>query len=353
MDARARPRSTISDVARAAGVSRGAVSLALNGRPGVAHETRDRIRRAAAEIDFRPNPAARALAGARVGALGLIVTRDADLIGSDPFFAHFLAGVETVLAEEGYALLLQVVGIAAGEADAEERAYRRLAEDNRVDGVFLLDLRVDDPRPGLLVRLGLPSVAVGKRPGEPPGVDVWPDDGVGIDAVVEHLLALGHRRVALVGGTPGYVHAIARRAAAIAALSARGLEPTHDVGGDFTAGGGAEATSLLLAAPERPTAVIYANDLMAIGGLGAARRAGVAVPESLSIVGFDDVPLAAHLTPPLTTVRQDARAWGVTAAATLVRLLGVSERDVPSVPAPVAVFRQSTAPPRGAREEIR
>lgn len=353
MDVRARPRTTIVDVARAAGVSRGAVSLALNGRPGVAQATRERILRAAAEIGFRPHPAARALAGARVGALGLIVTRDADLIGSDPFFAHFLAGVESVLTEEGYALLLQVVGVADGEAGAEERAYRRLAEDNRVDGVFLLDLRVDDPRPELLARLGLPAVPVGERPGPTSDSTLWPDDGVAVDAVVEHLLALGHRRVALVGGTPGYVHAIARRAAAIAALAARGFEPTHDVDGDFTADGGAAATRLLLAAHERPTAVIYANDLMAIGGLGAARRAGVAVPESLSIVGFDDVPLAAHLTPPLTTVRQEARAWGGTAAATLVRLLGVSERDVPPVPAPVVVFRQSTAPPRGAREEIR
>jgi LacI family repressor for deo operon, udp, cdd, tsx, nupC, and nupG len=281
------------------------------------------------------------------------VTRDADLIGSDPFFAHFLAGVESVLAEEGYALLLQVVGPTAGEEDAEARAYRRLAEDNRVDAVFLLDLRVDDPRPELLVRLGLPSVAVGKRPGEPSGADVWPDDGIGVEALVEHLLALGHERVALVGGTPGYVHANARRAAAIGALSARGLEPTHDVGGDFTADGGAAATSLLLAAHERPTAILYANDLMAIGGLGAARRIGVAVPESLSIAGFDDVPLAAHLAPALTTVRQDARAWGVTAASMLLRLLGVSDREVPVVPAPVPVFRQSTASPWGAREEIR
>jgi DNA-binding LacI/PurR family transcriptional regulator len=348
MELGARARTTIADVARGAGVSRGAVSLALNGRPGVADETRTRILRTATELGFRPHPGARALAGARAGALGLVVARDAELLGSDPFFAHFLAGVESVLAEEGHALLLQVVG---DDPAVEERAYRRLAEDGRVDGAFLLDLRSDDPRPEILARLGLPSVAVGARPHEPSGTGSWPDDGIAIAALVEHLVALGHRRIALVGGTPGYVHAIARREAAVRALAAHGLAPAGDIRGGFTAEGGARATEELLAAAEPPTAILYANDLMAIGGLAAARRAGVAVPEALSIVGFDDVPLAAYLAPPLTTVRQDARGWGATAAATLLRELEVSDRPIPPVPPPLPVFRQSTAPP--AREEIR
>src|SRR5919108_3527958 len=138
----AKRRPTIADVARRAGVSKGAVSFALNGRPGVAAVTRQRILDAADALGWRPSHRARSLSVSRAFALGLVIARDPGLLGSDPFFPAFIAGVESVLASEGQALVLQVVGTGA----AEEEGYRRLAQDSRVDGVFLTDLRRGDPR---------------------------------------------------------------------------------------------------------------------------------------------------------------------------------------------------------------
>ncbi|MGH9282733.1 MAG: LacI family DNA-binding transcriptional regulator, partial [Acidimicrobiales bacterium] len=130
-------RPTILDVARRAGVSKGAVSFALNGRPGLAPATRDRILVAARELEWRPSPRARALSHSRAFALGLVMSRPPALLGADPWFAQFLAGIESTLAGQGMALVLQVVGAGA----PEEEGYRRLAQDARVDGVFLIDLR--------------------------------------------------------------------------------------------------------------------------------------------------------------------------------------------------------------------
>ncbi|MEO7449156.1 MAG: LacI family DNA-binding transcriptional regulator, partial [Humibacillus sp.] len=147
-------RPTISDVATAAGVSKGAVSFALNGRDGVSAETRERILEAAKSLGWRPSARARALSTSRAMAVGLVIARPPETLSADPFFSVFIAGVETVLSTRGQSLVLQVVPPTLREADA----YRRLADEGRVDGVFLTDLIVDDPRPALLRELGLPAV---------------------------------------------------------------------------------------------------------------------------------------------------------------------------------------------------
>jgi DNA-binding LacI/PurR family transcriptional regulator len=349
-------RPTIRDVAERAGVSKGAVSFALNGRPGVAPATRDRILDAASELGWRPSSRARALVRARADALGLVLSRQPELLGADPFFAQFLAGVETALAGRGMALILQVV-TAAGDAgvEAESASYRRIAAEGRADGVFLTDLRVDDPRIPLLVELGLPAVVVGQPVGDCPFPAVVVDDRVGVADAVAHLLALGHRRIAFVGGTEGYVHSLSRRAAWRGALEAAGVAPGPELAGDFTGPGGAAATRALLDLRERPTAIVFANDLMAVAGMGVALGAGLAVPDDLSIVGFDDIPLAAHVVPALTTVRQDAQAWGRAAAEALLALTAAGDAcgqrepvgDVRLDPSQL-VIRSSTTSPRGS-----
>ncbi|HSE70097.1 MAG TPA: LacI family DNA-binding transcriptional regulator, partial [Nocardioidaceae bacterium] len=160
------PRPTINDVARAAGVSKGAVSFALNNRPGLATETRERILTVARELGWTPNSRARALSVSRSFAVGLVMARPPVTLRADPFFPSFIAGLESVLSENGYALLLQVVP----EHDHEHRSYRRLAEEGRVDGVFVTALHVDDTRPARLAERGLPAVIVGPALGEP----FWP-----------------------------------------------------------------------------------------------------------------------------------------------------------------------------------
>ncbi|MBM0255684.1 LacI family DNA-binding transcriptional regulator [Micromonospora sp. 4G55] len=214
-------RPTIIDVARAAGVSKGAVSFALNGRPGVAEETRRRILAVAKELGWTPSHRARALSTSRAFAVGLVLARPPELLGADPFFPAFIAGVERVLAEQSQALVLQVVT----SQRAEEDGYRRLAADGRVDGVFLLDLRVADPRIALLEELGLPAVTLGRPDVASPFPAVLVDDRPGIAAAVRHLVELGHRHVAHVAGPDHFLHGSARRDAWENALRDAGLSP--------------------------------------------------------------------------------------------------------------------------------
>ena len=331
------------DVARRAGVSKGAVSFALNDRPGVAPQTRDRILAAARELGWQPSTRARALSRSRAFAVGLVLRRAPELLGADPFFPQFLAGVESALAERDNALVLQFVG---DDDEAEAASYRRLAGQGRVDGVFLNDIRVRDHRFHLLAGLGLPAVAVGRPAGPCPFPMVTVDDRQGVTATVEHLLGLGHRRVGFVGGTEGYVHSRSRRTAWRAALRSAGVTPGPELTADFTGPGGAAATRALLELADPPTAIVYANDVMAIAGMGVAVGRGLAVPGDLSVAGFDDVPLAAHVAPPLSTVRQDAQAWGRKAAEVLLAVgEGRAAADVELPPA-TPVFRASTGPPR-------
>ena len=180
-------RPTINDVARVAGVSKGAVSFAFNDRAGLSPETRARILAAAAELGWTPSSRARALSVSRALAVGLVIARPPETLRADPFFPSFIAGVESELATHGYALLLQVVP----EHDGEQQTYRRLAVEGRVDGVFLTDLLVEDPRPALLEELGLPTVIVGPArrsrpgrrwgsttaPGSPPSWSTWSPRG--------------------------------------------------------------------------------------------------------------------------------------------------------------------------------
>jgi DNA-binding LacI/PurR family transcriptional regulator len=340
-------RVTIGDVAARAKVSKSSVSFVFNGRGGVGEETRDRILKAADELGWRPDARARALSRSRAQALGLVVRRAPELLSTDPFFPQFVAGVESGLSEIGYALVLQVV-----DSDETERnAYVRFAHESRVDGVFLTDLRTDDDRPAALADLGLPCVLVG--PTGPGGSDIEPigvDDSAGIRRAVRHLYALGHRRIAHVAGAGRYVHSDVRRRAWIDEMTQLGLEPGPIIDADFSGASGARATHELLDMSRPPSAIVYANDLMAIAGMSAAADRGVRVPADLSIVGFDDIPLAPYIVPPLTTVRQDVFAWGAVCARSLVALVEGSDAPPTHLPAVEFIVRGSTGPARGRLE---
>ena len=333
--------TTITDVARAAGVSKAAVSFALNDKPGVAADTRARILAVARDLGWTPSLRGRALSVSRALAVGLVLARDPETLAADPFFGHFIAGIETVLSVRGYALMLQVVG----DHDSEHQSYRQLAANGRVDGVFLTDMRVDDPRPRLLDDLGLPTVVIGPAPGDGPWSAVSIDDKLGIAAAVEHLVSLGHRNIAHVSGSTELVHSVSRREAWARAVSDAGLPAGTCITSDFSAQGGASATSALLSLDEPPTAIVYANDLMAVAGMSTAISRGVEVPGQLSITGFDDAPLSAYIQPALTTVRTDVVGWGRAAAMQLLALIDHVACPQIDLPAPEFVIRASTAPP--------
>jgi DNA-binding LacI/PurR family transcriptional regulator len=334
--------TTITDVARAAGVSKAAVSFALNDRPGLAADTRARILAVARELGWTPSLRGRALSVSRALAVGLVIARTPETLGADPFFGYFISGIETVLSERGYALMLQVVGDEA----TEHESYRQLAANGRVDGVFLTDMRVDDLRPQLLDALRLPTVVIGPAPASGLWSAVNINDQLGITAAVEHLIGLGHRNIAHVAGPTELVHSVSRRNAWERAVSDAGLPPGLCITSDFSAQGGASATSQLLDLDEPPTAIVYANDLMAIAGMSTAISRGVEVPGQLSVTGFDDAPLSAYIQPALTTVRTDVVGWGRAAATQLLAVIDREDGSDIDLPAPEFVIRASTAPPR-------
>jgi DNA-binding LacI/PurR family transcriptional regulator len=191
-------RPTIADIARRAGVTKAAVSFALNGQPGVSAATRERILAIAAEIGFEPNSAARALSDGRAGAFGLIIDRPARTLGSEVFFMQLISGIQAELAQNHITLLFTLA-----EDQAEEiRMYRTWWAQRKVDGVFLVDLQVRDRRIGVLEELSMPAVVLGTPRGAGRLPAVWQDDRAATQAVVGYLAGLGHRRIARVGGFP-------------------------------------------------------------------------------------------------------------------------------------------------------
>lgn len=341
-------KATIGAVAERAGVSKATVSLAYSGKRPVSEETRRRVFEAAAELGWTASESARALATSRTAAIGLVIARRPEVISTDPFFPRFIAGCETVLAEVGMSLLLSVVST---EED-ETAAYRRYAA-GRVDGVILLDLEVDDRRPQLVAELGLPAVRLDpagsedapEANGSEPIPSVRAENASAVRELVDLLAAAGHRRIAHVSGPLQYVHGVDRRDAFVAAMTEKGLDPSLVVEGDFTAASGRERTAELLDLPRRPTAILYANDVMAIAGLSLARSRGLRVPEDLSVTGFDDSDLAAHLSPGLTSVSTDAEAAGALTVRTLLEVLdGTAPATVRGI-GPVVVRRESVGPP--------
>jgi len=327
-----KPRQpTITDVARLAGTSKATVSFVVNGRPRVATGTRARVWAAAQELGWTPSHRARALSSSRAYALGLVFARAPETLGSDPFFAPFIGGVEAALAEVDQALLLRFVVVGG----PEESAYRKLRDQGRVDGVVLADIRHQDPRIELLASLGLAAVTLNRTDLPSPFPAVTLDDRQGTREAVDYLVGLGHERIGYVGGPEVYLHSTRRRLAWQHALQSHGLPAATFVETDFSASGGAVAMGQVLALPAaaRPTAILFANDSMAIAGIVAAQQAGLEVPRDLSFVGFEDCELAAHLNPPLTTIRSDSFAWGRTAAEVLLEFVrtgdGADGRTLP------------------------
>jgi DNA-binding LacI/PurR family transcriptional regulator len=333
-------RPTIADVAARAGVSKGLVSFALNNRPGIAPQTRERILAIAKDMGWQPSVRARSLSVDRSFALGLVITRDPEIITGDPFYPSFIAGVERELAPAGQALVLSVVP----DEETELATYRKLTADRRIDGVFITDLRHDDARIALAQELGLPAVTLGHPETRSPFPAVSMGDTAGIEAAVDHLVELGHRRIAHVAGPSHMLHGSRRREAFEVAMRRAGLDPRNVIETDFKAADGAEATRQLLARDDRPTAIVYANDPMAVAGLGAAQRAGLRVPHDLSITGFDGFDIAEYVYPALSTVLTDAVSWGMVAARVLLRLISGESTEDTDLPPARFVVRESTAP---------
>jgi DNA-binding LacI/PurR family transcriptional regulator len=336
-------RVTIKDVAAAAGVSKGAVSLAFNDKPGVSEATRARIFAAARQLGWAPNSSARSLSRQSVDTIGLAICRPARLLGLEPFYMEFISGIESVLAERNCSLLLRLVGSLEEETRLQQSWWR----ERQIAGSILVDFHQEDPRTGPLRELGLPAVAVGHPTLTGGFPSVWTDDAVAVAEAVRYLAALGHRRIARVGGPAGLGHSAIRAKAFEETMAALGLDGRPHVETGFSGEEGARATRSLLLSADRPTAIVYDNDLMAVAGLGVAAEMGVSVPDELSLLAWDDSQLCRLTHPTLSAMSHDVHGFG--AQVTRVLFDVIAGQDVVSRPVatPSLVPRASTAPPRG------
>jgi DNA-binding LacI/PurR family transcriptional regulator len=327
---------SIKDIARIAKVSHSTVSRALQKPDSVNRDTADRIRTLARSLGYRPNVVARSLSTRRTRTLGCVVTTVAD-----PFIAEVVAGIEEVAQREGYAVHL---ANSSGDPEREIGVVRSFGE-RRVDGVLVMASRVGSLYRPLLDELSVPLVLIdNQHPGEF-GRSISIDDRGGAHLAVGHLLELGHRRIAYIGDRNGLQSDADRLAGWRDGLCAAGIDPPGELiaQGDGKPEGGLRAMEGLLALRALPTAIFCYNDMTAMGALRALHAHGIETPRRMSVVGFDDLPLAQFLEPPLTTVRQPRVEMGRRAAAMMLGALrGESPGERIVVPATLVV-RGSTA----------
>jgi DNA-binding LacI/PurR family transcriptional regulator len=335
-------RPTIAEIAARAGVSIGAVSYALNGRPGVSEKTRRLILEIADEIGWRPSVAARSLSGSRAHSVGLLIARPADTLGVEPFFMRFIAGLEGELSRHGVGLLLQFVD----DHRAAIEAMRRCWAERRVDGMVLTDLWTEDARIPVVEELRIPAVLVGGPRADSRLPSVWTDDTAAVTSAVDYLVALGHRRLARVAGLPALEHTQVRIGAFRAAAEAHHVAGAEVIETDFTWEAGVQATRTLLSRRDRPTAIMYDNDVMAAAGLTVAQEMGLAVPDELSVVAGDDSQLCYLVRPALTALARDIQAYGVHTARVLMEVIdGHSPASQPEGPTRLVVRASTARPP--------
>lgn len=334
-----RSRVTLVDVAKLASVDKAIVSRVVNSDPALVIRpgTRERVLDAIRELDYRPNVTARSLRTAKAGTLGLVIPDFAN-----PVYAEIITGAESAALARGHVL---VTGSSSGEHAGLER-YLDLLGQGRVDGLLLAGGPTGPQEQQKLERLGLPWMMVNRRGHGTHDRYVILDDMQAAQLAVRHLIGLGHRRIWHVAGPAGADTARRRTAGYRHAMRAAGLHVhAEDLArGDYTPGGGAQATVELLRRGE-PTAVFVANVASAVGVLDVLRRARLDVPGDVSVVAVHDLPLAEHLVPALTTVRMPLQAAGARA----VELLLSTEPDEPVAEVVrdsiELIERESTAPP--------
>jgi DNA-binding LacI/PurR family transcriptional regulator len=336
-------RVTINEIARRSGVSKGAVSYALNGRPGVSPKTRARILDVARELGWAPNRTARLLSGSRTDTVGLILARDARTLGSEPFYMEFVAGLESELSPRSYGLLVQLTA----DLDDELALYPKWSSERRVDGVVVVDVRVDDPRIAALRLLQIPAVFAGDPSMTGGFTTVWTDDSTAMDAAVQHLAELGHSRLARVAGLPELSHVQIRDRAFDRALHRYGMTG-RIVHADFSAQAGREATGQVMQDESPPTVILFDNDLMAVAALSTLTEQGVAVPGQVSLLAWADSAMCEVTHPQLSVMSHDVMGFGAHVGRRLFGLLDGAEPAAYLDATPRLVVRASTAAPVGS-----
>ena len=335
---------TIKDIARQAGVTHATVSRALHGSPLISAETGARIRQIAAEVGYLPSAAARSLKTNRSQVLGVIVSHIAD-----PFFSEILQGIDEIAQQGGYSLFIA----AAQHSLAREQAIVKTMRAHRVDGVIICSTPFSAEQSQLLLSYNTPSVVINNQSAEDYRYSIYHDDLYGSQQVTQHLLDLGHRRIAYLGSALSARANFQRLMGFKERMQAAGIPvPEHFIreveANDPEAASQAIEHFLALAKP--PTAIFCFNDMLAMGALKGLQQAGLSVPQDCSVAGFDNITFSAYTNPPLTTFDQPKREIGIQAARLLLGLLDHTEADSPPPTIQTLrgtlLVRASTAPPR-------
>jgi DNA-binding LacI/PurR family transcriptional regulator len=327
---------SIKDIARLARVSHPTVSRALQNSPLVNPKTAEKIRRIAKESGYRASAIARGLVTRRTRTIGLVVTSIAD-----PFTSQVVSGIEQAANDHGYSVFL-----ADSNADPErERKIVQAFAEQRVDGILVTSSRVGALYLPLLSEMMVPIILVNDQH---PGAfvhSVMICNQEGSRAVAEHMVELGHRRIAFIGDQFGYQSDTERLAGYREALEAAGIPQLSEyvVRGDGKPEAGMRAMDQLLSLNNPPTAVCCYNDMTALGAMRSVRMRGLRVPQDISVAGFDDLFVASYTEPRLTTVRQPMRRMGQLAMENLIKLISDQESAVRIRVKPELIIRESTA----------
>jgi len=332
-------RVTIADVAVRAGVSKTAVSFAFNNPERLGQATLERVLGVAHDLGYTPHPAARALSMRRSGTIGVLVPQRLSAVFANPFVSELIQGLGELCEEHDLTLLL------VPPLDGSLEGAIRQAS---VDGFISLGLSRHDRALEVLDAIGIPTVLVDSEDSaEHPVVNV--DDRGGAEAAARHVLELGHRELAVIVLPPTRAQvdntptAARRMAGYQAAIQAAEAPAPHTVTAGISAGAGARAFEGLPKGKRRPTAVLAMSDMTAIGVMSAAHAAGLRVPDDLSVVGFDDIPVSQWTNPPLTTVRQPIVEKGRLAARLLIQRMKGKAVDSPAPLSTTLVVRNSTS----------
>jgi DNA-binding LacI/PurR family transcriptional regulator len=329
---------TMKDVAERVGVSVQTISAVINDKPGITQETRARVLEAVQQLGYRPYSVARSLRTGRTRTIALIVSDIAN-----PSFATMASAAEDYAHTFGYSLLV----FNTHDDSERENSYIRTASQSWIDGVLFVSAADQMTSLDAFQAANIPPVAIDRIPEHYDGPSVTLDNVHAGCIAAEHLMNLGHTRIAHISGPMKLRLARERRNGFLQALADKGLTPGMVNEGDWTCASGYAAMQQLLQSHPRPTAVFAANDRMAIGAIHAISEAGLSVPEDISIVGLDDIEVAAYQIPPLTTIRQPFSELGTRAVRLLLEIIEsgqASQRQI--VIDPLLVARQSTAAPR-------
>jgi transcriptional regulator, LacI family len=330
--------ATIRDVANSAGVSTSTVSHVINRTRHVSAETRERVLNAIQALHYQPNRLARSLRNRQTTTFGVLLPNSAN-----SFFAEVLLGIESACFDSGYSVIL---GNANDNAQ-REMFYLDVLLSKQVDGILLISTGAYREALDALMRRDTPVVLVDRSPGTLEIDTVFTDNRGGGLMATDYLLRLGHRRIGCITGPSPLAPSAERLTGYRLALQAAGISVDEAliVPGEFQHEGGYQACQRLLALAEPPTAIFACNDMMAVGALCALHEAGLRVPEEVSVVGFDDIPLASYTVPRLTTVAQPAQEIGRVAVEKLIERL--QNRDAPAnhVRLPVHLVERDTCKP--------